>query len=324
MDPSLLISLAVFLVIAFIAVVFAFFQQDNSQKDRARQIITGRAPVKEKSETSVQNQRRADLAKKLKEQEAEEGKNEAKVTIRDRIQQAGLDFSAKQYFIYSGAAAVVLTGLTLALGLSPLMAIFAAIIGFFGVPRFMIGWLAKQRQKKFMDEFADALEAMVRLLKAGLPVGEAIAMIAREYKGPIGEEMARIYDSQKIGIPLHEAAQEATKRVPLTEVKMFATGLSIQAQTGSSLSEVLTNLANVIRSRYKLARKVRALSSEAKTSAFIIGSLPVVVATGIYFLNPDHIMILTEFPLGRFLLGLAAVWMIIGVIIMKVMINFKV
>ena len=135
--------------------------------------------------------------------------------------------------------------------------VMAPIIGFFGFPRFVLSRLTKRRQKKFLEEFPDALEATVRLLKAGMPVSEAISMIAREFTGPIGDEMSRIYDKQKIGIPLHEAAGEATKRMPLPEVKMFATGLAIQAQTGSSLSEVLQNLSNVIRARFKLKRKLR-------------------------------------------------------------------
>ena len=126
---------------------------------------------------------------------------------------------------------------------------------------------------------------------------------AREFTGPMGEEMERIYDQQKIGVPLPEAVLEAAKRMPLTEMQMFATAIAIQTQTGSSLSEVLQNLAAVIRSRFALARKVKALSQEAKSSAAIIGALPVVVAGGMYFINREYIEVLFTDPTGKFLLG---------------------
>ncbi len=149
-------------------------------------------------------------------------------------------------------------------------------------------------------------------------------MIAREFTGPVGEEMSRVYDKQKIGIPLHEAALEATKRMPLPEMKMFATGLAIQAQTGSSLSEVLMNLSGVIRARFRLKRKIKALSSEAIASASIIGALPNLVALGMYFANHDYIMVLFTDPFGKVLLIGAVIWMCIGIAMMKVMINFKI
>ena len=149
-------------------------------------------------------------------------------------------------------------------------------------------------------------------------------MISKEYDGPVGEEMSRIYDQQKIGVPLHEAAYEATKRIPLAEMQMFATGLSIQAQTGASLSEVLMNLAGVIRARFRLKRKIKALSSEAIASASIIGALPNFVAGSLWFVNREYIRVLFEDSFGQVLLTGAIVWMCIGIIVMKAMINFKV
>jgi len=136
--------------------------------------------------------------------------------------------------------------------------------------------------------------------------------------------MLRIYDKQKIGIPLHEAAQEATKRMPLTEMAMFATGLAIQAQTGSSLSEVLMNLSGVIRARFRLKRKVKALASEAVASASIIGALPVIVASGMWFVNREYIDILFTTSKGNMWLGIAVGMMMVGVFVMRQMINFKV
>jgi tight adherence protein B len=201
------------------------------------------------------------------------------------------------------------------------------LVGFtalFGFPRFVLKKKIQRRQKKFLEDFADTLEAMVRLLKAGMPVSEAIAMASREFTGPIGEEMARIYDAQKIGVSLQDAVLDAARRMPITEMQMFATGVSIQAQTGSSLSEVLTNLARVIRSRFRLKRKVQALSAEAKASAMIIGALPFLIGGGMYLINGDYIMILFTRPLGQAWLIGSAVWMTVGILIMRAMINFKI
>ncbi|MCB9964458.1 MAG: type II secretion system F family protein [Rhodospirillales bacterium] len=325
MSPLFVTLIVVLILAAFGGFAFFLLRQSSPEQNRARQIITGKGSDSKKTgQVDLADRRRASLAKKLKNQDDDGGKKKKNNTLRDRLQQTGRDISTRQYFTYSGISGVVLVVMALLLKASPVLMIFMAIIGFFGLPRFVIGRMATRRQKKFLEEFADALEAMTRLLKSGMPVAEAIAMVSREYTGPIGEEMSKIYDSQRIGIPLHEAALEAAVRIPLPEVKMFATGLAIQAQTGSSLSEILTNLADVIRARYKLARKVKALSSEAKASAGIIGALPVVVGGGMYFLKPEHVMVLVETPMGKVMLAFALVWMSLGVLSMKLMINFKV
>jgi tight adherence protein B len=157
-----------------------------------------------------------------------------------------------------------------------------------------------------------------------MPISEAISMVSREFQGPLREEMQRIYDNQKIGVPLGQAALETAKRVPLPEVHMFATALQIQSETGSSLSEVLGNLSGVIRARFRLKRKIKALSSEAKASAAIIAALPILVSLGLYAVNPNYISILFDTRAGNFWLAGAVFWMSCGIFIMKTMINFKV
>lgn len=303
----------------------------NREAERKRALlgrIRGQAVMgpKKASEKDEQNKRRAEIAKKLKESKEEEGKGGKKkrTPIPMLLGQAGLSITPKQFWIYSLVSMVALTVLALIFKQSPVMVFFAAVIGLFGLPRLVLRHITKRRQKKFLEEFPDALEAVVRLLKAGMPVSEAVLMISREFTGPVGEEMSRVYDKQKIGIPLHEAALEATKRMPLSEMQMFATGLAIQAQTGSSLSEVLMNLSNVIRARFRLKRKIKALSSEAIASAGIIGALPNVVAGGMYFVNYDYISILFTDSFGKILLAGAVVWMLIGIFVMKTMINFKI
>ena len=325
--PIILIAL-IFLVI--IGGVLLFLNNNEKEKkERALALIKGAGHTSQSAENlaDLQNKRRAEIAKKLKESSEEEkaiAKKKGKVTISMMIGQAGLKITPKQYWIFSGLSLLGCVVFAKLMGASTFVTIMMAVIGFFGLPRFVIKKMAARRQKKFLEEFPDALEATVRLLKAGMPISEAVAMISREYDGPVGDEMRIIYDKQKIGISLHEAAYESTKRMPLPEMQMFATGLAIQAQTGSSLSEILMNLSGVIRARFKLKRKVKALSSEAVTSAGIIGALPVTVAGGMYFLNPDYLNVLFISPTGNVLLGGAIVWMMIGIFVMRIMIDFKV
>lgn len=321
------IIIVVILVLVIAGTVFALnANREAERKKRVLETIQGRHVSTDAmmSEAEEQNKRRADIAKKLKETKAEEGKDKGKTPFSLMIQQAGLSISTSQFWLLSLLSMVVFIVIAKMMGQAPVMLFLAAIIGLFGFPRFVLKKKAEKRQKDFLTEFPDALEATVRLLKAGMPVSEAILMISKEFEGPVGEEMGRIYDKQKIGVPMHEAALEATKRMPLTEMQMFATGLAIQAQTGSSLSEVLMNLSSVIRARFRLKRKVKALSSEAIASASIIAALPVLVATGLYFMNYEYLSVMFTDPFGKLLLSGAIVWMGVGVFIMKTMINFKI
>lgn len=327
---QIILIVLIFLIVLGTGIIY-LRGQEAERKKRLMGVVRGEAGLRQAassvSEKDQQNKRRAEIAKKLKETkngDAEADGKQSKPRLEDKIAQAGLSLSLTKFWLLSVLSMIVFLLLSLLFGLSPFVVLMMGVIGLFGFPRYVLRVIAGKRQKKFLEEFADALEAVVRLLKAGMPVSEAVHMIAREFTGPVGEEMSRIYDKQKIGIPLHEAAQEACKRMPLTEMQMFATGLAIQSQTGSSLSEILLNLARVIRARFRLKRKIKALSSEAIASAAIIGSLPPLVCLGMYFGNPDYIGILFSDPFGNVLLAGAIFWMGLGVVVMKIMINFKI
>lgn len=323
MEPIQIIVITVIVLVAAGMVAALVLNDKSEQRRRALSVIKGQAAENKEDQRAVADKRRAEIAKKLKDQDHGK-KGKKSVTLQDQLRMAGMTVSPKQFWIFSFVFAVgAAIGVKIA-GFSLFVCIMAFVVGLLGVPRMVIKRKTDKRQKKFLEEFADALEAMVRLLKAGMPVAEAIAMISKEYTGPVGEEMSIIYDAQKIGVPLAEACQDAARRMPLAEMQMFATGITIQAQTGASLSEILMNLAGVIRARFKLKRKVKSLSAEAKSSAMIIGSLPVVVAGGIWFINPDYIGVMFTTPTGKFMMGGAAVWMCCGVLMMKMMINFKV
>ncbi len=322
------IQIILIAAIAFIVFAVIIFVAMNSSAKKSKKniaLIRGKGAGESGiSEKDLQNKRRAEIAKKLKTSKKEAAKGDDKTSISMKLQQAGLNMSVRKFWVLSFISGAICILLAKLMAFSLISTILIGITGLLGLPRFILRKAIQRRQKNFLKEFADALDAVVRLLQAGMPVAEAVRMISKEYDGPVGEEMSIIYDKQKIGIPLHEAALEGTKRMPLPEMKMFAAGLAIQAQTGSSLSEVLTNLSRVIRDRFKLKRKIMALSSEAIASASIIGALPAVVAGGLWAVNPEHLEPLFTTPTGKYMLIGSGIWMSIGVFVMKQMINFKI
>jgi len=325
---NLAIIILLGLIILIVAAVVIALVISNNAATRQRQLAvirgqSGSVSDPEKAKKDAQDKRRDEISRKLKDSNKEE-KDSDKVTLSEMLMQAGMEVSVKQFLLFSLLFSIGLTIVAKIIGQGGFVFLMVAIIGFFGLPRWFVKRKIKKRQKKFLEEFADALEAMVRLLKAGMPVAEAISMAAKEFTGPVGEEMQRIYDAQKIGVSLADASQQACKRMPITEMQMFATGISIQAQTGASLSEVLMNLAGVIRARFRLRRKVVALSQEAKSSAMIIGALPFLVGGGLFAVNPEYMDIMLNTNAGRVMLVVSAFWMGCGIMVMKAMINFKI
>lgn len=324
MGQGTLIFLCVLVVLIIIGMMVFLLQSGRKDAEKKRlAIIAGKAASVSDSSQDDRDKRRMDLAKKLQENSAVKSKKSAE--IKDKLQQAGFSNTpVKKFWMASAISCIVTLVLLMVTGQGPVILVMGGFIGFLGLPRLYLKIKVSRRQKKFLEDFPDALEAMVRLLKAGMPIGEAISMVSREFTGPVGEEMSRVYDEQKIGITLADACAHAAERMPITEMQMFATGIAIQQQTGSSLSEILSNLARVIRSRFRLKRKVQALSSEAKSSAAIIGALPILVASGLYAINPNYMDPLFYTLKGKFFLFGALGWMGIGTLIMRQMINFKV
>jgi tight adherence protein B len=183
--------------------------------------------------------------------------------------------------------------------------------------------ITKRRQSKFLDEFANAIDVIVRGVKSGLPLNECLAIISRESPSPVKEEFVDIVEQQRVGIPLNECFERMMTRMPLPEVKFFGIVIGIQQQAGGNLSEALSNLSGVLRDRKRLQARVAALSAEAKTSAVVLGSLPPLVATMVYITTPKYIGLLGTTKVGLFLLGCAATWMTFGILVMRKMINFK-
>ncbi len=316
------IFFVVFLLVFWIANRLKAKEAYSNKLKKIAGINTNRMPG---DDIKLKAQKRAEIAKKLRDSSREEKDKQAKKnSIKMMLLQAGFSqTSVGRFWIYSVITAIVLFIILRVVGMPGLAVVLFSFVGLFGLPRFFLKWKIKRRQNRFLEDFADALDATVRLLRAGMPVAEAVAMCAREFEGPIGEEMSEIYENQKVGLSLAEAVYRSAERVPLTEMRMFATGVAIQSETGASLSEILTNLSRVIRARFRLRRKVQALSAEAKASAIIIGSLPLIVGFGMNAMNPGYTSILIETGIGKALLWGCAFWMGVGVLVMKQMINFK-
>lgn len=268
--------------------------------------------------------RRKAVADTLKELEERQNAKE-KITLGLRLERAGLDITANTFWILSVIAGVV-TAFALFFTVPNLHYIGIAIGGFvgaFGLPRWVLGFLTKRRQGKFTNEFANAIDIVVRGVKSGLPLNECLAIIARESPEPVRGEFRDVVEQQRVGVPLQECFERMMTRMPLAEVKFFAIVIAIQQQAGGNLAEALENLSGVLRDRKTLANKVSALSAEAKASAMVLGALPFCVAAMVYFSTPDYITLLWTKRYGQMMLLASAVWMFLGIMVMKKMINIK-
>jgi tight adherence protein B len=193
----------------------------------------------------------------------------------------------------------------------------------FGLPRWVLAFLKAHREKKFTNDFANAIDVIVRSVKSGLPTSDALRIVAQEFRDPVGGEFKKLVDGQKLGITLDQGLKKMFDNMPTAEVSFFGIVMTIQQKTGGNLSEALGNLAGVLRDRRRLIGKIKAMSSEAKASALIIGSLPPGVGTIVYLTTPAYITLLFTERMGNLLLVGCAIWMGLGIMVMKKMINFK-
>ena len=268
------------------------------------------------------SQRRAVQAK-LKDLEAA-GKKAKRFELRQKIQQAGFDIPVGQFYIINigvgvGAAIIYLISQTGPWYVAPLIALPA---GFF-LPTYALGFLAGRRQKAFTTQFADAIDVIVRGIQSGLPIGECMKIIGRESPEPTANEFRLFTEAQRLGLTLDEALQRAIERIPTPELKFFAIVLNINAQTGGNLAETLGNLSNVLRGRKAMQDTIRIKSSEAKSTAMIIGSLPFCIGLLLSFMSPEYIFLLFTEELGHYFLYGAGALMGMGALVMKGMCNLK-
>ena len=294
-------------------------------KKRLKMIGTlskGNNGVSAKAETRRQKR----IQDKVKNIESENEEKPFTQQTQTLIQQAGLQIEVSGYITMSVIVGILAAGLYFAIGLPfPIAGAPAAgVIGAMGLPKLFLSVLAGRRQKAFTSHFAEAIDVIVRGVRSGLPVGETLNICSREFPGPVGEEFTMIVEGQRLGMTLDEIMARGLERMPTAEFKFFAIVLQIQKQTGGNLADTLENLSTVLRGRKQMKDKVKALSSEAKSSAAIIACLPFLVMGMLSVINPEYLMLLFTTKTGNYMVGAGAFWMMCGIALMAQMINFDI
>lgn len=321
----ILAAVLAFITIGGLGWVFVGGEDSSSQAvKRAQAIGDGKknpAIARKAAAANTPEARRKQILVQL--QEADRRDRKARTTLDARLKQAGLRMGARAFYIVSAVVGVIALLVALMLSLPILVVIGVGLIFGLGVPRWVIGFLAKRRTKKFSLEFPNAVDIIVRGIKSGLPVHECFKIIGRESPLPLGPEFQTLVEGLGVGMTLEQALDRMYQRMPTPELRFFTIVIAIQQKTGGNLAEALSNLSSVLRARRMMGEKIKALSSEALASAGIIASLPPAVMLMVMLTTPAYMMPLFNDIRGNFMLLMAAVLMATGVFVMKRMISFK-
>ncbi len=287
-------------------------QASVARPERASRAASARGATKSRREQVEESLKELELRKKRSRNPA----------LPLRLAQAGPSWSPRQFYLISATLGLCVIGGALLVGGGLPASVVLGLVAGFGLPRWILGFLKKRRERRFLNVFPDAVDVIVRGVKAGLPLGDCLKIIANEAQEPVKSEFRSIVETQAIGMPVGEACLKLYESVPLPEPNFFGIVVSIQQKSGGNLSEALGNLSRVLRDRKRMQAKIRAMSMEAKASAAIIGALPPVVMLLVYITSPNYIELLWTAPVGRMMLVVSAMWMMTGVFVMKKMINF--
>jgi tight adherence protein B len=329
----LLIVLLVAVSAASVAYALLFSRLETEKKAGARltrvkaaESDLGKAKAARDRVQELSKRRKSlqDSLKDLEKKQQEKNKYIRDNSLKSRLAQTGIAVTMGRFYAMSAGLGILASLVALIIGMPLLASLGAGFVFAFGFPRWVIGFLIKRRRNKFLEEFPNALDVMVRSIKSGLPLNDAIRLIAADGREPVKREFQRVVESQKVGLSIPDACARMLQTMPLSEVSFFSIVIAIQSQAGGNLSEALGNLGKVLRERRKMKAKVSALSMEAKASAVIIGALPFIVATLVYLTSPQYMMILFTDPRGHIIMLVSGVWMSIGILVMRNMINFEI
>lgn len=323
------IALAVLAMLSAGGVAFALLYRKVrvGPADRRREAIADRsvaATMRSQGADQAIKRRRAvqETLRDLETREKARSKHRNSPPLDLRLEQAGLAWTRRTFFTFGAVAGLVVAMLAWFLGL-PLYAVpLLAFAGALGLPFWIVNRMRKRRMKKFLIAFPGAVDIIVRGIKAGLPLNDCLRIIANEAQEPVRTEFKLIHERQAMGQSLGDAITRLPERVPNAEANFFTIVIAMQQRTGGNLAEALANLSTVLRERAKMRGKIKAMSSEAKASAYIIGALPVIVMALVYITSPDYIVPLFTDSIGHVILGASAIWMLIGIFVMRRMINF--
>ena len=295
-----------------------------SRADKRIKALQGDIQANRRESSAARNRelRRKNIQDTLKSQTELIEKRKKRVPLQDQIFQAGMKIKRNDFIRNQVIVGVAVFLLCFLLQVPLLFSMVFGVAAGYLLPKMYLGSRRKKFQSRFLDELPNAVEAIVRGVRSGLPLNDSMRVVAKEVKEPVKSEFQRVLDQQAVGKSMTEAVAILYARVPLPEVNFFVVVITVQQQAGGNLSEALGNLARVLRNRKKMKQKVKAMSSEAKASASIIGSLPFIVAILVTLTTPSYLLPLVETPIGMFWLGVAAVLMSTGVFIMSKMVQF--
>jgi tight adherence protein B len=329
MTPLMLFAIGGLATLSAGGLTYAFLyeriQKENTTARRIGAIQgTGRidAPREVVADPAKRRKSIQETLKEVEEREKAKAKHGKSPPLTLRIEQAGLSWSRRTFILISLAIGVVGYIVAWIMGAPIYIAVPLGVAGLLGLPRWIVNFLRKRRMNKFVDEFANAMDVIVRGVKAGLPLNDCIKIIANEAAEPVKSEFRTISETQALGLTLADAVGKLPERVPVSEANFFAIVVAIQQRAGGNLAEALGNLSRVLRERRKMKGKIQAMSMEAKASAAIIGALPIVVMGLVYLTSPNYITLLFTDPVGHVILGCSAFWMFLGIMVMRKMIHF--
>jgi tight adherence protein B len=322
----MIILVGILFAMALGGAAFAFTGGDEKTQKRVAAVAKPAGSGRGRAAVTAPDaaQKRKNVAVLLKDVEKNRAAKKERPTLRRRLEQAGFPkASPRNFWMICGILAAVAAGVAILTHQSPLVIVLAVFAVGLGLPRWVLGFLTNRRKKKFTEHFAVAIDVIVRSVKSGLPTNEALRIVAREVSDPVGSEFHSLVESLKVGVTLEQGLKRMMESMPTAEVGFFAIVMTIQAKSGGNLSEALGNLASVLRDRKRLQGKIKAMSSEAKASAMIIGSLPPGVMGIVYLTTPAYISKLFTEKAGNLMLAGCVFWMGMGIMVMRKMINFK-
>ena len=327
-NPQFVVGLGVLAVFLLSSAAFALvLRVRNGPQARLRRrvaVIVGNAPAATNKGNNSGRDRRRQVQERLKEIEANERRSRRRNVLRTELERSGVKLTLRGFILASLAVAIIAAAVMALAGVNPIIVAVGSLALGLGPPRLILRQIGRRRRKKFTDLFAGAVDVIVRGIQSGLPVDECFGMIARETPDPVGHEFRLILEGQRIGLSLEDALGRAYRRMSTPELKFFVTVLTIQRQTGGNLAETLSNLSEVLRDRHRMAGKVRALSSEARASAAIIGCLPIAVGALLFVVNSAYIKLLFTDPIGHLMVAGGITVMTIGTLIMRQMSRFEI
>ena len=323
MDITQLLLIAVGLM-AFMVLGYMGFAGPSPAKEAARRLQGLRYRHSDSTIDKVEAQLKKAVAARKPKMHQIAGSESRVAALLMRLHRTGKGWTLSQYVYASGGLALVVALLMfLKTGAAALSLGIGLVVGA-GLPHFVVSFFIGRRTNAFTAKFPDAIELLVRGLRSGLPVTETLGVVSTEVPGPVGEEFKLVTERIKIGKTMEDALQETADRLNTPEFSFFCITLAIQRETGGNLAETLSNLADVLRKRAQMKLKIKAMSSESKASAYIVGSLPFIVFIMIYMINPKYLG--GFFTDDRLIVtGLGGLtWMSIGAFIMAKMVSFEI